>query len=81
MIASYLVFLLLGILFSFAFLTLAVYRRWLVPGWTFHDQTENSEAWKTQCEEMTRLASLAATMAEQLSRASYHSPGANQHTP
>ena len=81
MIASYLACLLLGILFSFAFLTLAVSRRWLVPGWTFRDQTDNSEAWKTQCEEMTRLASLATTMAEQMSRASSHFPGANQHTP
>ena len=80
MIAVDLVFLLLGILFSFAFLTLSILRRWLVPGWAFADKAKESDAWKTQCETATHLASLAATMAEQLSRASYH-PGANQKTP
>lgn len=80
MIAVDLVFLLLGFLFSFAFLTLGILRRWLVPGWAFADKTRESDDWKKQCDEATRLASLATTIAEQLSRASFHA-GTNQKAP
>ena len=62
-------FLALGaVVFSPLLFLVGILRRWIVPGWAFADKMRESDDWRQRCDDATRLASQATTIAEHLSR-------------
>ena len=57
-----------AVVFSPLIITAGILCRLWIPSWVYADKARESDDWRQRCDDATRLASQATTIAENLSR-------------
>ena len=75
-------FLALGaVVFSPLLITAGILCRLWIPSWVYADKARESDDWRQRCDDATKLASQATTIAEQLARSTLSHTNHTNETP